>query len=176
MMADKSGAVVVPWQANHCACKVHHKPNSTERGKKASAFSLTWNGVEYPRVRPGNYQAVCVGWQGPEYVYEYRRWSLRLEFCLFDDGTRVSTFLNFGNGSRPEVPGQRSRFFKEWCLANGGPPKKGETLRLDTFVDPELIYTVRVEDCAINSKGAEKADALVYSRVNEVLKVQRSFP
>jgi hypothetical protein len=172
-MAAKSGAVVVPWQTGRQHDIKNRKSGVAQRTKSTAAPSLTWNGVEYPRVRPGNYQASCVSWQGPEFVWEFRRWSLRLEFCLLDDGTLVSTFLNFGKEKRPEVQGQRSRFFKEWCMANGGPPVKGQELTFETFVDPELIYTIRVEDCAINSKGAEKDDALVYSRVEEIVKVRR---
>ena|SRR5450631_1124681 len=40
--------------------------------------SLMWEGADLPRVAPGDYQAACVAWQGPELVRAYRRWSIRL--------------------------------------------------------------------------------------------------
>ncbi len=105
----------------------------------------------------------------------FRRWSFILVFSLLDDGTLVCNFLNFGNQKTPQLPGQRSRFYKEWSLANGGQPRKGEAMSFDVFTDPELIYTVRVADCVKDSNGALKEDALVYSRVEEILKVERGI-
>ena len=57
--------------------------------------ALTWQGVDLPRVPPGNYGAACVGWQGPEWVRSIRRWSLRLEFSLLSEDVsyRLSTIL-----------------------------------------------------------------------------------
>ena len=96
-----------------------------------------------------------------------------LEFSLLDDGTLVSTFLNFGD--QPRLPKQGSRFFKEWSLANGGPPRKGQEMCFDAFTDPELIYTVRVADSVKDSEGNLKNDALIYSRVEEILKAERGI-
>jgi hypothetical protein len=43
---------------------------------------LMWEGPDIPRILAGDYQAVCVGWQGPEWCRAFRRWSVRMEFAL----------------------------------------------------------------------------------------------
>lgn len=135
--------------------------------------SLTWQGADLPRVSPGDYQAVCVAWQGPEWVRAFRRWSLRLEFSLFADGTLVSAFFNMGSDERRPLIGRRSRFYSVWSLANGEAPRKGQQMALDTFTEPGLLFTVRVADATKDGKSADKPDALIYSRVTEILEVRR---
>jgi hypothetical protein len=131
--------------------------------------SLRWEGADLPRVSPGDYQAVCVGWQGPEWVLEYRRWSLRLEFSLLAEGIPVSAFFNFGSDStEPHPQGRRSKFYRAWCIANGEAPRKGQQVTLSTFTEAGLLYLVRMADCLKDGKGADKPDALVYSRVTEI--------
>lgn len=148
--------------------------NGTDRSRRSKDSPiLTWQGADLPRVSPGNYQAVCVGWQGPEWCFAFRRWSLRLEFSLLDSGTLVSCFFNFGDQSRPCIQGRRSKFFTAWSLANGELPRKGQDMVLDTFTDPSLMYFVRVEDCTADAKEGTKADAMVYSRVAEILRIER---
>jgi hypothetical protein len=136
--------------------------------------SLIWQGADLPRVSPGDYRAVCIGYQGPEWVRGYRRWSLRVEFCLLDDGTAVSAFFNMGNDEEKPHTGRRSRFYAVWSQANGEAPRKGQRMTLDTFTDSSLLYTVRVADALKDGKAADKPDALVYSRVTEILKVEFS--
>ena len=134
---------------------------------------LTWQGADLPRIPPGDYRAVCIGWQGPEWVRAFRRWSLRLEFSLLADGTLVSGFYNFGSDSTGPRIGRKSRFYAAWCVANGEMPRKGERMTLETFTDPSLLYTVRVADAVKDTKEAAKPDAMVYSRVTEILKTER---
>lgn len=134
---------------------------------------LTWQGVDLPRVSPGDYQAVCIGWQGPEWVRAFRRWSLRLEFSLMTDGTLVSAFYNLGNNPQNPDISRRSRLYAAWCMANGEAPRKGQQMRWETFTEAGLLYLVRVADCLKDGKDAAKPDALVYSRVTDVLKVER---
>ena len=135
---------------------------------------LIWQGADYPRVLSGDYQAVCVGWQGPQWVRAYRRWSLRLEFSLLSEDSHVSAFLNMGaNPERPHI-GRRSKFYVLWCQANGEMPRKGQQIALETFTEPGLLYLVRVENGLNDSNGDAKPDLLVYSRVTEVLKVERA--
>jgi hypothetical protein len=137
------------------------------------SLSVTWQGVDLPRVSPGDYQAVCIGWQGPEWCLAYRRWSLRLEFSLLTDGTLVSAFYNMGSDPQKPHIGRRSRFYTVWSLANGEAPRKGQQMALEAFTDPALLYLVRVADCAKDGKDTAKPDALIYSRVTEVLKIER---
>lgn len=135
--------------------------------------ALTWNGVELPRVHPGNYKAICTGWQGPEWVRPFRRWSVRLEFRLLTEDAAVSAFFNLGaNQLKPDI-GRRSRYFAAWCAANGEMPKKGERMPLDVFTEPGLLYLVRVEDATKDSKDTLKPQAMIYSRVTEILEVER---
>jgi hypothetical protein len=46
-------------------------------------------------------------------------------------------------------------------------------MTLETFTDPSLLYLVRVADCLKDGKDADKPDALIYSRVTEILKIER---
>jgi hypothetical protein len=135
---------------------------------------LTWDGIELPRVHPGNYKAVCVGWQGPELVRSFRRWSIRLEFRLLTEDVSVSVFFNLGtNPQKPHV-GRRSKFFAAWCMANGEMPRKHQQMPPAAFTEPGLIYLVRIGDAIKDSKDALKPEAMIYSRVTEILEVERS--
>ena len=46
-------------------------------------------------------------------------------------------------------------------------------MTLETFTDPSLLYLVRVADSTKDGKDAAKPDALIYSRVTEILKIER---
>ena len=134
---------------------------------------LVWEGVELPRVAPGNYQAAYVQWQGPEFVRAFQRWSVRLEFSLLDDGTLVSAFYNLGSDpARPRV-GRRSRYYAAWSQANGEPPRKGQKITPEAFAEPGLLYTLQVADALKDEAQKRKPDALVYSRVVNILRVER---
>lgn len=135
--------------------------------------SLTWQDVDLPRVPPGDYQAVCVGWQGPQWCRTYRRWSLRLEFSLMSGEGVVSAFFNMGSDPQKFRIGRRSRFYTVWSLANGEAPRRGQQMALEALTDPALLYLVRVADSVKDARDAEKPDALRYSRVTEILKIER---
>lgn len=134
---------------------------------------LVWQGVDLVRVSPGDYLAVCVGWQGPQWVRAFRRWSLRLEFSLLSGEGCVSAFYNMGSDAAKPHIGRRSRFYAVWCQANGETPRKGQQMALQALTDPALRYLVRVEDAVKDAKDEAKPDALVYSRVTDVLKIER---
>lgn len=170
-----------PWQSRHPAFGCRTKQTASESRenqtgarlglvKPRASVSLTWEGATYPHVAPGVYRAVCEAWQGPEYCAAFHRYSLRLQFSLLDDGTRVSLFLNFDKSG---PPGRASKFYRAWSMANGEQPRRGQKMTLETFTEPGLIYTVQVEDSTKNEKGELKPDALVYSRVKEILRVER---
>lgn len=141
-------------------------------GTQSQNSRLIWEGVDLPRIPPGDYNATCIGWQGPEFVRAFRRWSLRLEFTLLDDGTSVSAFYNLGNDPTRPHPGRRSRFYAAWSQANGEPPRKGQRMTLDTFTEPVLLYTLRVVDAVKDERQKNKPDALVYSKVAEIVSVE----
>lgn len=131
-----------------------------------------WQGADYPVIEPGNYQAVFTKWHGPQWVFSFRRWSLRLEFSLLSEGIIVSAFFNMGGNDQPHI-GRRSRFFQVWCMANGDMPRKGQRMCFETFAEPGLIYWVRVDYALKDAQNEQKPDAMVYSRVTHVLKVDR---
>ena len=57
--------------------------------------------------------------------------------------------------------------------ANGEMPLKGQQMRLETFTEAGLLYSIRVQDALRDGKDELKPDALVYSRVTEILAVER---
>lgn len=148
--------------------------NSCRKTSEASASpSLIYKGVDLPRIPPGDYQAVCIGWQGPQWVRSFRRWSLRLEFSLMTGDGTVSMFLNMGNDpATPEI-GRRSRFYMAWSLANGETPRKGQQVSPSTFTEEGLVYLVRVTDSLKDAKDTAKPDAMVYSKISDILSVTR---
>jgi hypothetical protein len=60
-----------------------------------------------------------------------------------------------------------------WSQANGEAPRKGQKITLATFTEEGLLYTVRVAYATKDEKQTDKPDALVYSRVTDVLKIER---
>jgi hypothetical protein len=45
---------------------------------------------------------------------------------------RVPLWWNLGDGENPRA-GRRSKYFKEWVRANGGPPRRGDRLFPNVF-------------------------------------------
>ena len=122
-------------------------------------------------MSPGAYEAVCVGWIGPDYLFAFQRYSLALRFRLLGEDEEVCLFLNMGQSGPPK---RGSNFFKVWTMANGELPRKGQEMELEIFTEPGLIYTVQVEDAEKDGDGKQKHDALIYSRVTRVLGVNRN--
>jgi hypothetical protein len=132
-----------------------------------------WNGLEYVRVPDGIYQAVAVRYQGPEWVYTYRRWSSLLEFELLDNGARVCAFYNFGERREKPTVFRRGRFYTDWTKANRDRPRKHQPMTSDVFFDNQ-IYTVEVKESRKTESDGEKEDSEIYSRVTKILRVE--FP
>jgi hypothetical protein len=146
---------------------------ATQSETGARTAGLVWEGVDLPRIPPGEYRAACVDWQGPEFVRAFQRWSLRLEFALLDDGTLVSAFYNLGSDPARPRAGRRSRYYGAWSQANGEPPRKRQEMAPESFTEPGLLYTLQVADALKDEGQNEKPDALVYSRVVNILRVDR---
>ena len=135
--------------------------------------ALVWERAERPRIPPGDYTARCIGYQGPQWVRAFGRWGLRLDFVLDPDDQAVSAFYSLGGNRHAFEIGTRSKYFKDWVRANGGPPKRGQEMSPAVLVNPEIAYAVHVGDAAKDSEGAVKDDALVYSRIDKILAVKR---
>ncbi len=69
-------------------------------------------------------------------------------------------FYSFGEDRNAFRFGTRSKYFKDWVRANGGPPKRGQEMSPAVLVNPEIGYTVHVGDAVKDSEGAVKDDAL----------------
>ena len=141
--------------------------------KNVSPPMPVWAGISYTRVAEGRYQAIAMRHQGPEWVRNFSRWSLLVEFELLDDGSRVCAFYNMGSDPKAPVSARRGNYFAAWTLANGEMPRKGERMTADIFLEGQ-VYTVVVKDCRRNAKEQEKADAEIYSVVSEIVSVSRS--
>ena len=82
-------------------------PNTPTNNKttKQEVPALVWEGVDYPRVSPGVYQVIGNGVvQGPVWLRNYLRWSIRIEFTLLSGEGYVSRFFNLGsNRAGPHI-------------------------------------------------------------------------
>jgi len=106
--------------------------------------------------------------QGPQWLKNYQRWSLRGECNFLTEKGDVSGFLNFGGDpERPGRPGRQSNFFKVWRMANGGPPRRGQTMDWNDLLGK--FFRVRIETAAKNGKGQSLSPAERYSKVVEFL-------
>jgi len=137
-----------------------------------SLHDLSWAGVSYTRVPPGTYSVVGKTFQGPEWIRQYSRWSLRIEFVLLDDGQAVSRFFNMGSNPNGPHIGRHSLYFRWWTAANGEPPMRGQKMTTEVFFEGQ-VFTVKVEDAIVDGDRKTKHDGEVYSRVTELIEVSR---
>jgi hypothetical protein len=145
--------------------------------KQAVFAAPVWCGAEYSRVSPGVYTAFATRTQGPEWCHAYRRYSLMIEFELLGerDTTRVCLFLNLGSDPK-KPPGRLSNFYKAWTIANGEPPKRGQTMEFDVFTQGQL-YEIEVGMVGQDSEQRPKSDAeFTRSRLGWLGKTQNNDP
>jgi hypothetical protein len=145
--------------------------SSTKNPPKEAPFSWIWKGEEYVSIPEGAYDAHCVKWIPAKWVRHWGRYSLNLKFWILAESVELTMFVNFAENKK--TPGLQSKFFKSWTLVNGDFPRRGEVMSADIFVDPSLLYTVRVVNADIDSEGKAKPECSIYSKVSEILKVRR---
>lgn len=140
---------------------------STAERRAPRPLPPVWLGAEYPRHPPGIYDVRCNLIQGPDWLKNHHRWSIRLE-CnfLLEEGT-VSGFLNLADDPKRCAARRQSDYFKLWCKVNGGLPRNGQAMHWNDFVGK--FFRVRVEDAMKNSKGGTLAEAERYSKIVEFL-------
>ena len=92
---------------------------------------------------------------------------------LDPDEHRVSAFFSLGESRDAPTFGVRSKYYRTWVLANGGPPRQGQTTNPDVIADPSLAFTVNVSDATTDGENQVKDDALVYSRIDKIIRVKR---
>src|SRR5215469_2366539 len=137
------------------------EPNTSVKPK-----APVWDGPDYPRYPPGIYDVRCNHIHGPEWLINRHRWSIRLECNFLTEEGSVSGFLNLGNDPDKVHAGRGSRYFKVWCMANGGLPRKGQ--RMDPKIFLGKFFRVRVED-ATDIRGNPLPESERYSKIVEFL-------
>jgi hypothetical protein len=141
-------------------------PFAPER-KPKRVLAPVWEGTEYPRHPPGVYDVQCNEIQGPEWLKNHRRWSIRLECNFLMEEGNVSGFLNMGDDPKQCSARRHSNYFKLWCKVNGGLPRKGQAMDWNDFVGK--FFRVRIEDATKNSKGEPLPESERYSKIVEFL-------
>ena len=136
----------------------------------AQGSGLKWRGPDYPVLPAGKYTVCGCKTQGPEWLRNFRRWSLRVEFVLVGEPVQVSAFFNLGSDPSGPRIGRQSRYYKAWVLANGEHPRKHQEMSASVFLDGQL-FEVEVEDSNRTAEGEPKAGAEVYSIVGKILSV-----
>jgi hypothetical protein len=90
---------------------------------------------DYPRIRPGVYRAYSAVAKF-HYDRSIGRWVCFIRWDVLTDEleliARVPLWWNLGDGENPRA-GRRSKYFKEWVRANGGPPRRGDRLFPNVF-------------------------------------------
>jgi hypothetical protein len=145
--------------------------SSTKNPPKEAPISWIYNGEEYVSIPAGPYDAHCVKWIPPKRVNHWGRYSQNLKFWILAESVELTMFINFGDNKK--MPGLQSKFFKSWVMVNGDFPKRGEFMSPEIFVDPSVIYTVKVVNADIDSEGKVKPEGSIYSKVSEILKARR---
>jgi hypothetical protein len=149
-------------------------PATGSGGRKAAIVSIKlssgmiWRGPEYPLLSPGVYMVRGSKVQGPEYVRNFHRWSIRIEFALTAEPGSVSMFLNLGGDKTGPQIKRQSRYFKAWVLANGEQPRRGQAMTADVFLEGQF-FQVEVETCMLDSEGEIKPEAEWYSRITRIV-------
>lgn len=151
------------------AAKYHGSRNSRPKDVENTA-APTWDRDEYQRVDGGRRMVRAQKIHGPQWVRAFSRWSLRIEFFLMDEPGVVSLFVNLGsNREKPSVGGRHSRFYRFWTLANGGPPRRGETMDFNIFLDK--CFWARIDDSLVDHTGKQKSENEIYSRIVDLEEV-----
>src|SRR5882762_7763188 len=95
-----------------------------------------WENEPYAVTDDGRLLVRVVAIQGLDWIRQYQRWSVRLECEGVYEALSVSLFINLGSDpSGPRAEGRQSKFYRHWSMAKGGPPKKGQSMGWDIFLD-----------------------------------------
>ncbi len=125
-------------------------------------------GDQYPRIEPGEYQAVCYKAQyGISYGGQKK---LYLRFRLVEgrfEGTEL--FMVCCRPKDKLTP--KYKLHKQWCLALGRQPSKGERFNKNIFKN--RLYSVLVRDTERKHRnGRPYPDYMQYSVIDSILEAQ----
>ena len=130
------------------------------KAKKTTPAGAEWR--EYPRIAPGVYRAYSAVAKF-HFDESFGRWVCFIRWDVFTDGgriVRIPLWYNLSKGKKPKAA-RRSKYFKEWVKANGGPPARGE--RLSPAVFRHRMALVEIDDTDI------KKSPVPYSVVRKIL-------
>ena len=125
-----------------------------------------------PRVPPGEYLARVRVVKGPYRDRFTGRWTLLLVFDVMKENLfeivakNVPMFFNLGYGEKPKAS-RGSKYFHAWCVANGGPPRRGD--RMTTRVFANRLARVLLDDTKRSRWDLNRAVA-PYSVVRKILR------
>jgi hypothetical protein len=138
------------------------------QGKHGSTAddSLVWGSEQYPQIQPGEYELYCTE------AKVYFDPGLKVHKCRYrfikpmdDDFPPVYGFIHIGE--QLKTPGRRSRYFREWSIANGDAPGKRQVMSPRIF--QSKFFLVRVGwVLARQHDGKEHTSETRYSLVREI--------
>jgi hypothetical protein len=143
--------------------------------KKPQAIpSMVWDKDSYAHVSPGRYSAVATRVQGPEWVTAFGRWSILVEFELLSESVPVCAFYNLGTDPKQLYFGRKSKYVRDWTIANGEPPRRGDSLDPQVFLCGQ-VFELEVGDSLENpdQEQKRKTDDEAYSRVTKMISAVR---
>jgi hypothetical protein len=149
-------------------------PDSPNSDCAASALKVVeedapvFEGVEYARIKPGQYSGQCVYFK-VYYDRGFKRWTAMLRFQLIDEEEEIYGFLNLGRRERPHA-GRRSRYWAEWTLANGATPRKRQEMSPRVFRGK--VFLVEVGDVTKAGDGKSHQACAIYSTVKKIIEKQ----
>jgi hypothetical protein len=144
-----------------------HNAGAATAGERAEAPICD---AEYPLVAPGRRTLQCVGAR----IYRHcglpdKPWKAELEFCDGFGELSIFGFCHLGCGEKPHA-GRTSRYWSAWTLANGGPPRKRQTMSARVFKGKWFLCDVATVSHKGKGAKAEPLPAhLHYSVVREIL-------
>jgi hypothetical protein len=123
------------------------------------------------KIPPGNYEAYCRA-TSKYFDRQFKRWICAVQFDVMtgplDETPRLTWYLGLGNREQPRA-GRRSRYWRAWVQANGGPPKRND--RMSPQIFERRYATVLVADTTKSFDGHVRADES-YSVIRDVLEWQ----
>jgi len=128
-------------------------------------------GAEYPLVAEGIRELRCIDAR----IYRHpglpdRPWKCQLEFAAgFGECPNLFGFLHLGTKEKPDA-GRARRYWRCWCLANQGPPKKRQKMSPRVFKNKWFV--VQIETVRQKRKGKiveQLPEHLWYSVIREIV-------
>jgi hypothetical protein len=120
----------------------------------------------YPRYEPGVRDVCCFDariYRDPRYG-----WKCELKCNFTMEPGEVSGFLNLGRDKEAKA-GRDSKFRRLWVEANGGQPRRRQTMSPGTFVGK--FFRVQVGDADKRADGTSRPEIEMYSKIKEFFSV-----